>query len=127
MLILNFNRPFTSEQYTYLQQRFGSITVHEVPARYKPGRPLAETVQHIADEAAELAGLRPHSWQTERIVINPPGFAPLAVALVAEIHGRRGNFPLMILMCVNHEVAESTYEIVEITNLQKIRDTAYRH
>ncbi|BCL77993.1 hypothetical protein ccbrp13_04580 [Ktedonobacteria bacterium brp13] len=55
------------------------------------------------------------------MLINPPGFAATALALVAEIHGRMGHFP-MILRLRPAEGPVTRFEVAEIINLQNVRD-----
>jgi len=57
------------------------------------------------------------------ILINPPGYAPAAILLLAEIHGRIGHFPTLIRMRPKH-ASVTTYEVIQLLNLQTIRDAA---
>jgi hypothetical protein len=46
-----------------------------------------------------------------------------AFLLLAEIHGRIGHFPTLIRMRPQHG-SVTTYEVIELLNLQTIRDAA---
>ncbi len=61
-------------------------------------------------------------WHTRDILVNPPGYAPAALLLLAVIHGRIGHFPTLIRMRPKH-ASVTTYEVIELLNLQTIRDT----
>jgi hypothetical protein len=55
-------------------------------------------------------------------MINPPGYAPAAFVLLAELHGRIGHFPTLIRLRPGHGSAVTTFEVAELLNLQTIRD-----
>ncbi len=50
-------------------------------------------------------------------------YAPAAFLLLAEIHGRIGHFPTLVRMRPKHGSVTS-YEVVELLNLQTIRGAA---
>jgi hypothetical protein len=54
--------------------------------------PVSEHAVRIVDSVA----LTPQQWQTEQMVIIPPGLAILACTLLVEIHGRCGYFVPML-------------------------------
>lgn len=121
VLLLNFAHPFTDEQLEQIVALLGATpTVREVAVQVDRTRPLAE----VAVELADGAGLDPRGWQTARLVVNPPSLAPVALALLAEIHGRSGFFPPVLNV---RPIAGSTpprYEVAEVVNLQSLRDAA---
>lgn len=120
MLLLNFAHPFTDEQVTQLARLLGDVPpIRTIATHVDRQQPLTEVAHTLAD-AAQLSSME---WQTLPLIINPPGLAPLAATLMAEIHGRSGHFPALINI---RPVADSTpvrYEIAEIVNLQTHRDT----
>ena len=71
----------------------------------------------------EAVDLSIHDWHKRDILINPPGYTPAAILLLAEIHGRIGHFPTIIRMRPNH-TSITAYEVIELLNLQTIRDAA---
>ncbi len=121
MLVLNYAHPLSDEQLKQLETLLGSAPdIRELPSQVDRSRPLAD----IARELADAAGLSPREWQTLPLILNPPGLASTALALIAELHGRCGGF-LSILNI--RPIADSTptrYEIAELSNLQSIRDKA---
>ncbi|MBP7964376.1 MAG: hypothetical protein KBG20_13445 [Caldilineaceae bacterium] len=52
--------------------------------QFDDGQPLAEQVRELVDGL----GLTSRAWQTEALLINPPGLAPAALCVMAELHGR---------------------------------------
>jgi len=83
---------------------------------------LVEQVTTIAD-ATKLSA---EEWQTLPLVVNPPGYAPVAMALLAELHGRMGHFPTLLRLRPVADSTPTTYEVTELLNLQSIRDEARR-
>lgn len=112
----------TDEQFTQLElavgQRIGQV--RNLPIDFTDTRPYGP--QCVA--AAAQVGFTPQEWATLPIIVNPPGFAPGAAALLSELHGRLGYFPAVVRL---RPVASSTprlYEFAEIINLQALRDAA---
>ena len=95
ILILNFAHPLTAQQQTQIEKLSGT---------------------NIKDIINEEERLLPQ-------IINPPGYAPAALLLLAEIHGRIGHFPTLIRMRPKHGPV-TTYHIIELLNLQTTRDAA---
>ncbi|MBP1464359.1 hypothetical protein EYB53_001440 [Candidatus Chloroploca sp. M-50] len=122
MLVLNYSHPLTQEQRTQIAAHCGvsSLEVRDLLAQIDRARPLAD----IAQELANAADLTPEAWQTTPIILNPPALAPVALALVAELHGRCGGFPTMLNIRPVAQSVPTRYEVAEIVNLQTLRDAA---
>jgi hypothetical protein len=121
VLLLNYSHPFTPDQQRVLAELLGEPPeVRAIPTNVDRARPLAE----MALELADAAGLAPDEWQTTPLVVNPPGLAPLAAALLAEIHGRCGGFPALLNVRPAATSTPTRYEIAEVVNLQSIREAA---
>lgn len=121
MHILNFAHPLSEEQLAQINQMSGqSLTVQTIPTHIDRQRPLAE----LAYELAEASSLSAEAWQTQPLLINPPGLAPLALALLAEIHGRCGYFPALLNIRPVPNATPPRFEVAEIINLQHVRDGA---
>jgi hypothetical protein len=58
-----------------------------------------------------------------KLLVNPPGYAPAAFVLLAELHGRIGHFPSLVRLRPKSGPV-TTYEVAELLNLQTIRDAA---
>ena len=121
MMLINFTHPLTAEQVQQLTSMLGDAPdVRHIPVQIDQQQPLEAQVRALVDQV----GLDPTQWQTEPIVINPPGLAPVAVVLLAELHGRMGLFPAIVRM---RPIAGSTptrFEVAEIINVQQVRETA---
>ncbi len=121
MLILNFTHPLTPEQQAQIEA-LAQTSIEEVrtiPVQIDQAEPLEAQIIAIV----EAAGLSPEEWQTRQLLINPPGFAPAAFVLLAELHGRMGHFPSLIRLRPKPEPVTS-YEVAELLNLQTIREAA---
>jgi hypothetical protein len=94
--------------------------VRDVPAQADRQRPLAEVAVALADQV----GFSSVEWQTLPLVVNPPGLAPLALALAAELHGRTGHLlPILHIRPVPNALPPR-YEVAEIVNLHVLREEA---
>jgi len=123
MILLNFSHPFTEQQIARIVEIVGAAPeVRAIESQIDRERPLAV----VAAELADRAGLTPDEWQTIPLLINPPALAPLAVALLAEIHGRSGQFPALVNIRPIAGSIPTRYEVAEILNLQAIREEARR-
>jgi hypothetical protein len=121
MLILNFAHPLTRDQRAQIEALADSPIeeVRTIPVQLNQGEPLEPQIVAIVD----AAGLSSEEWQTRPLLINPPGFAPAAFVLLAELHGRIGHFPSLIRLRPKAGPVTG-YEVAELLNLQSIRDTA---
>jgi hypothetical protein len=121
MIVLNYTHPFTSDQLAQLTAQLGAPpAVHDIAVQIDRARPLAE----VARELADAAGLATTDWQGQALIVNPPGLAQLALALIAEIHGRSGHFPAIVNIRPIASSLPTQYEVQELVNLQAIRDDA---
>ena len=121
MLILNFTHPLTLDQRA-LQSALAHTSIDEVrpiPVQINQAEPLESQITAIVD----TVGLSSKEWQTRPLLINPPGYAPAAFVLLAELHGRIGHFPSLIRLRPKPGPV-TTYEVAELLNLQTIREAA---
>ena len=121
MLILNFTHPLTLEQRAQIEAlAHASIEeVRTITVQIEQAEPLEPQIIAIVD----AAGLSSEEWQTRPLLINPPGYAPAAFVLLAELHGRIGHFPSLIRLRPKAGPVTS-YEVAELLNLQSIREAA---
>lgn len=121
MLILNFTHPLTPEQQAQIEA-LASTAIEEVrtiPVQIDQTEPLEPQITAIVN-AADLSS---EEWQMRSLLINPPGYAPAAFVLLAQLHGRIGHFPTLIrLRPLSGPV--TSYEVAELINLQAIREEA---
>lgn len=122
VLLLNYTHPLNEEQLASVAELCGGVPVEvrNLAAHADRDRPLAE----VARELADGAGLGAEAWQTTPLVLNPPALAPLALALIAEVHGRSGGFPAILNVRPVEGGVPTRYEVAEVVNLQALRDGA---
>jgi hypothetical protein len=123
MLILNFTHPLTEQERTQIEVLASTSIkdVYDISVQINEQEPLESQITAIVD----AAGLSSEDWQTQLLLINPPGYAPAAFVLLAELHGRIGHFPTLIRRRPKPGPI-TTYEITELINLQSIREAARR-
>jgi hypothetical protein len=124
MLILNFAHPLTKEQCLQIEMlaQHTIAEVRTIAVQIDQDAPLGPQVHKIVD----TTGLSTEQWQAYPLLINPPGYAPAAFVLLAELHGRIGHFPTLLRLCPRHGPT-TTYEVAEILNLQSIRENSRAH
>lgn len=93
--------------------------IRVVPVQIDQAQLLEPQIRALVD----AAGLTSEEWQTRPLVINPPGYAPAAFVLLAELHGRIGHFPVIVRLRPKAGPLP-TYEVAELLNLQAIREEA---
>jgi hypothetical protein len=123
MLILNFTHPLTTQQREQIEA-LAATSIEEVrtiPVQINQEDPLEPQIIAIVD----TVGLSSEEWQTRPLAINPPGYAPAAFVLLAELHGRIGHFPALLRLRPKGG-ALTSYEVAEILNLQAVREAARR-
>ena len=85
---------------------------------------------HVAEDASyeeqvarivQGVGLTSRDWQTLPILVNPPGFAPVASILLAYLHGLRGSFPE--LLRIARDPSSGGYIVAAIIDLQTVRES----
>jgi hypothetical protein len=121
MLLLNFSHPLTSEQIEQVKKLANENIddVRTIPVQIDHIQPLDQQITALVD----TVGLTAQEWQTAHLLINPPGYAPAAFVLLAELHGRIGHFPTLLRLRPTQSPI-TTYEAAELINLQAIRDTS---
>lgn len=122
MLILNFSHPLTPAQREQIATlaRTDIEEIRMIPVQINQSEMLARQVAAIVD-AVDLTS---EEWQTRPLLINPPGYAPAAFVLLAELHGRMGHFPALIRLRPVPDSIPTMYEVAELLNLQAIREQA---
>ncbi len=123
MLILNFTHPLTSDQRAHIEA-LAHVSVEEVRTVHVQ-IDQAELLEPQIVTIVDAVGLSSEEWQTRALLINPPGYAPAAFVLLAELHGRIGHFPSLIRLRPKPGPVTS-YEVAELLNLQTIREAARR-
>src|SRR6266567_3143248 len=121
MLILNFTHPITNEQQAQIETLANTSIedVRTIRVQINQEEPLEPQITAIVD----AVGLTSEEWQTRPLLINPPGYAPAAFVLLADLHGRIGHFPSLIRLRPKAGPVTG-YEVAELLNLQTIREEA---
>lgn len=120
MILLNFTHPITDVQRTQIEMltsRAIERVIDRMP-QFDDSQPLADQVHTLVDSV----DLSNQEWQTLPLLVNPPGLAPAALCLLAEIHGRIGYFPATIRIRPVANSIPRTFEVAEVLDLQQIRD-----
>ena len=121
MLVLNFAHPLTGEHILQIEEIAACAIedIQTIPVQINQSEPLETQVRAIV----ATVKLTSEEWQTRSLLINPPGYAPAAFVLLAELHGRIGHFPTIIRLRPKSGPV-TTYEVAELLNLQTIREAA---
>jgi hypothetical protein len=121
MLLLNFTHPLTDAQRAQIEALaetpIEEIRTIRVQIRHE------EALEPQIAAIVESVGLSSLEWQTRPLVINPPGYAPAAFVLLAELHGRIGHFPSLVRLRPKSGPV-TTYEVAELLSLQEVREAA---
>ncbi len=122
MILLNFSHPLTSAQLEQIEALTGQVVerVFGLMPQLDHEMPFDSQVRELVDGV----GLSSQEWQTAPILVNPPGYAPAAVVLLAEMHGRMGHFPAILRLRPVPDSNPTQYEVAEVINLQAVRDQA---
>ena len=122
MILLNFSHPLTPDQRAQTEALIGgkvTKTRSEMP-QFDHALPFDGQIRALVDRV----GLSPEEWQTTPLLVNLPGYAPAAAVLLAELHGRSGNFPTIMRTRPLAGSTPTRYEVAEVLNLQQVRDRA---
>ena len=124
MILLNFSHALTRVHLARIEALTDQDVeqVRRIDSQIDVAEALAPQVIAIADEA----GLAPDEWETQLLLVNPPSLNYIAVALLAELHGRCGYFPACVRVRPVEGSVPTRYEVAEIINLQALRDAARR-
>lgn len=122
MILINFSHPLTAEQ----QQSIENLTGQKI-ARFVEKMAQFDLAQPFAEQAVALVdslGLTPGEWQTAPLLVNLPSLNFGAAAVLAELHGRCGDFPPILRLRPVPDSLLSRYEVAEIINLKALRAKA---
>lgn len=121
MFVINFAHPLTAQQIKQIENLTGRTVERliEIGSQVDLQQPLAPQVSMLVDRCE----LSPTDWQTLPIVVNPPSLNFSAAILMAELHGRMGYFPpIVVLRRIN--AIPPAFEVGEVVSLQAVQDKA---
>lgn len=120
MIILNFSHPLTPAQLEQIEALTGQVVerVLDLMPQLDHEMPFDSQIGELVDGV----GLSSREWQTKPLLLNPPGYAPAAVVLLAEMHGRMGYFPAVLRLRPVPDSNPPMFEVAEVINLQAVRD-----
>ncbi len=100
IIVLNFAHPLTMQQQTQIEELSNTtieniITISTLINEEEPLEPQIASLIEAVDQFTL-------DWNKRDILLNPPGYAPAVILLLAEIHGRIGHFPTLIRMRPKH-------------------------
>jgi len=121
MMIINFSHALTDNQVNSMQQELArpTIDVIDIETAVDRNQPLHKQATQLVDRV----GWDSKAWQTRAFFVNPPSLSSLALLVIAEIHGRRGEFPRILVLRRSPQL-EMGFEVAEILDLQNVRDLA---
>ncbi len=121
-VLVNFSHPVTDEQRARIEQ-LASRRIEEVIEAMVQIDEKSPLVPQVVD-LIENTGLTGEDWQTIPLLVNLPGYAPAAAAVLSEIHGRMGHFPTIARLRPIRVGEVTQYEVAELVDLQNIRGSA---
>ncbi len=122
MILVNFSHPLTANQIAAIERLANRPVTRliEQMAEFDLAQPLAKQAVALVDGL----GLSPREWQQEPPLIVLPSLNFGAAAVLAELHGRCGDFPSIVRTRPVPDSLLPGYEVAEIVNLKTIRDAA---
>lgn len=116
-LVLNFGHPLSDEAQAELADAVGEFET--VPARVSldMASPLAPQLSAIVDDM----GISSDIFQTHRLIVVLPGASVAAAIILAEVHARSGNWPMMLHLSRGED---GVFHMGELVDLQLVRNQA---
>lgn len=120
MIILNFAHPLTPEQLAEIERLTDRRVerVIDIETQFDWDKPFVGQARALI----EGVGLSPQEWQTTPLLINLPSLSAIAALVLAELHGRMGYFPPVIVLRPRTGSTSTRFEVAEIVNLQAVRE-----
>ena len=120
--LLNFSHPITDAQKDKIENLLQKQVVEIIDLTIQLEESYSFQIQIC--ELFDSAKIPSENLQKGEYIINLPGYAPAVAVLLAELHGRMGQFPTVIRMKKVIGSTPQIFYVEEIMNLQAIRDDA---
>ena len=124
MYVLNFTHPLTDQHMfdigIMLEQDLETLEQVVVPCSINFEVPIEAQIVALVD----AVGFSASQWQADGFVLNLPALSMAAAAVLAEIHGRCGYWPPVVLMRRAEGGPPIRFEAYAILNLGDLRDAA---
>ncbi|NLG86292.1 MAG: hypothetical protein GX489_03650 [Firmicutes bacterium] len=122
MIVVNFAHPLTEQHLRHIENltKQKIEQVYSLPCHFNLDRSLVPQIRSLIDQVP----LSQEDWQIQPIIVNLPSLNYGAAVLLAELHGRIGYFPACLRLQPVEGSVPPRFEVVEILNLQAVRDSA---
>ena len=122
MILLNFSHPLTDAHIAQINALVDEPVsqVIDLLVQFDNQQPFAAQFNALV----ERIPLSPAELQTTPVLVNPPSLNFITGLLLAELHGRMGYFPPILRLRPVEDSLPPRYEVAEILNLQRQRETA---
>lgn len=121
MLLINFSHPLDPDAVAACESSLGQ-PLSRAPIEVQHLFDVESSFVEQAKSLVETVGLSPQEWQRASLIVNLPPLSLIAALVLAEIHGRRGEFPRVLRMKRNAQT--EVWEFAELVSLQNLRDEA---
>lgn len=124
--LLNFTHTFQDRQIRQLEMKVDCFIEHVWPD-CKVDFDINLDFESQARKLVDDLGYTSEEWQdVGSFIVCLPGFSEVAAVLLAELHGRMGQFPTIVRRCKDDQSELGEYMIKEIIPLSMVRDRARR-
>lgn len=126
LTLLNFTHPFRDPQREQLETRLDCFIEHIWPdcrVDFITDIPFEPQAKKLVDDL----GYTSEEWQdVGSFIVSLPGFSEAAAVLLAELHGRMGQFPTIVRRRKEDQSELGEYVVEEVIDLSVVRDRARR-
>jgi hypothetical protein len=122
MILLNYSHPLTPGQVACAE----ALTGQPIERVINLAMQFDNNASFLPQLEALMAALplTAEELQTNPILVNPPSLNFITALLLAALHGRMGYFPPILRLRLVADSLPPRYEVIEVLNLQALRDTA---
>ena len=115
--ILNFGHPLSQFAAEQLEAEVGEYRLCAAPVHLDMTSSIPQQVSNIVD----MVDLTPEQWQTTPLLVVLPAVTVAAACVIAEVHGRSGQWPRVISLVSG---ADRVFTLGEVIDLAALRGSA---